>query len=129
MRDADEATAEPVPFPVPATFSSAETIASDESGWALSTPSAADSVSASAEEAAVQSAPSMDMFSPAEESAPAPAKTGGSDRMSEDDVERIARRVVQLISEDLIRNIAWEVVPEMAEMVVRDRIRQLESED
>ena len=44
-------------------------------------------------------------------------------------VDRIARRVVQLISEQVVRNIAWEVIPDMAEMVVKERIRQLEAQD
>jgi CheY-like chemotaxis protein len=43
-------------------------------------------------------------------------------------VDRIARRVVQLMSEQVVRNIAWEVIPDLAEMVVKERIRQLEAE-
>jgi hypothetical protein len=27
-----------------------------------------------------------------------------------------------------VRNIAWEVIPDLAEMVVKERIKQLESE-
>lgn len=48
--------------------------------------------------------------------------------LTEEQVDRIARRVVELMSEQLVRNIAWEVVPEVAEMVVKERIRQLEAE-
>jgi CheY-like chemotaxis protein len=47
--------------------------------------------------------------------------------LSDDDVERIARRLLELAS-DRIERIAWEVVPDMAEVVVRQRIRELESE-
>ena len=36
--------------------------------------------------------------------------------------------VVELMSEQVVRNIAWEVIPDLAEMVVKERIRQLESE-
>ena len=43
-------------------------------------------------------------------------------------VDRIARRVVQLMSDQVVRNIAWEVIPDLAEMVVKERIRQLEAE-
>ena len=43
-------------------------------------------------------------------------------------IERIARRVVQMLSADEVKKIAWEVIPDMAEMVVKERIRQLESE-
>jgi len=57
--------------------------------------------------------------------APAPAPTGD---LTDDQIDRIARRVVQLMSEQVVRNIAWEVIPDLAEMVVKERIRQLESE-
>jgi hypothetical protein len=43
-------------------------------------------------------------------------------------VDRIARRVVELMSDQVVRNIAWEVIPDLAEMVVKERIRQLETE-
>jgi len=46
--------------------------------------------------------------------------------LSDEDVERIARRVVELASER-IEQIAWEVIPDMAEIVVRERIRELEA--
>jgi len=47
----------------------------------------------------------------------------------ESDIERIARRVVELMSEQTVKNIAWEVIPDMAEMVVRERIRELENQN
>ena len=43
-------------------------------------------------------------------------------------IDRIARRVLELMSEKVVRNIAWEVIPDMAEMIVKERIRQLENE-
>jgi CheY-like chemotaxis protein len=43
-------------------------------------------------------------------------------------VDRIARRVVQLMADKVVRDIAWEVIPDLAEMVVKERIRQLEAE-
>jgi CheY-like chemotaxis protein len=52
----------------------------------------------------------------------------GSAELTDEQVDRIARRVVELISDQVIRNIAWEVIPDMAEMVVKERIRQLEAE-
>ena len=48
--------------------------------------------------------------------------------LSEEQIDRIARRVVELMSEQVVRNIAWEVIPDLAEMVVKERIRKLESE-
>jgi CheY-like chemotaxis protein len=52
----------------------------------------------------------------------------GSAELTEEQVDRIARRVVELISDQVVRNIAWEVIPDLAEMVVKERIRQLEAE-
>ena len=48
--------------------------------------------------------------------------------LSEGDVDRIARRVVELLGEKVVREIAWDIVPEMAERFVRARIQELESE-
>ena len=45
--------------------------------------------------------------------------------LSQDEVDRIARRVLEL-AEPLIERIAWEVIPDMAEMMVRQRIREIE---
>ncbi len=56
---------------------------------------------------------------------PAAALSGD---LSDEVIERIARRVVQMLSADEVKKIAWEVIPDMAEMVVKERIRQLESE-
>jgi CheY-like chemotaxis protein len=56
---------------------------------------------------------------------PAPAAAG---ELTDEQIDRIARRVVQLMSEQVVRNIAWEVIPDLAEMVVKERIKQLESE-
>lgn len=59
----------------------------------------------------------------------AASSTGGNGlELTDDQVDRIARRVIQLMSDQVVRNIAWEVIPDMAEMVVKERIRQLESE-
>jgi CheY-like chemotaxis protein len=51
-----------------------------------------------------------------------------SGKLSDEEVDRIARRVIELMSDSVVKNIAWEVIPDLAEMVVRERIRQLESE-
>jgi len=47
--------------------------------------------------------------------------------LTEEDIDRIAHRVIELAA-DRIEQIAWEVVPDMAEIVVRQRIRELEAE-
>ncbi len=49
-------------------------------------------------------------------------------RLSEADVDRIARRVVELISDRVVREVVWEVVPDLAEVVIKDRLRELEAQ-
>lgn len=56
----------------------------------------------------------------------AEASTNG--QLGEEDVERIARRVVELLSDKAVREVAWEVVPDLAELLIRDRLRELESQ-
>jgi fused signal recognition particle receptor len=58
----------------------------------------------------------------------APSMAAGGLDLTDDQIERIAKRVVQMMSEQVVRNIAWEVIPDMAEMVVKERIKQLEAE-
>ncbi len=55
-----------------------------------------------------------------------PATSGA---LSEEQIDTIARRVVELLSDKVIREIAWDVIPETAEMIVRERIRELEGEE
>jgi CheY-like chemotaxis protein len=64
---------------------------------------------------------------PAYEPAPAPDGNGHG-RLSDDDVDRIARRVVELLGDRTVRDVAWEVIPDMAEVIIRDRLRELESQ-
>jgi hypothetical protein len=47
--------------------------------------------------------------------------------LSDEDVDRIARRLLELAG-DRIEHIAWDVIPDMAEVVVRERMRELEAE-
>lgn len=67
---------------------------------------------------------------PAYEPAPAHAAHAGNGngRLSDDDVDRIARRVVELLGDRTVRDVAWEVIPDMAEVIIRDRLRELESQ-
>ena len=58
---------------------------------------------------------------------PAPEQTDDGGRLSDEDVDRIARRVLELASQR-IEEVAWEVIPDVAEIAVRERIRQLEAE-
>jgi CheY-like chemotaxis protein len=52
---------------------------------------------------------------------------GASAPLSDADVERIARRVAELVSERAVRDVAWEVVPDLAEVLLKARIRELEA--
>lgn len=49
-------------------------------------------------------------------------------RLSDEDVDRIARRLLELAGEKVVRDVAWEVVPDMAELVIKDRLRELEAQ-
>ncbi len=51
------------------------------------------------------------------------AANGG---LSDADVDRIARRLLELAG-DRIERIAWDVIPDMAEIVVRERVREIEA--
>jgi len=55
----------------------------------------------------------------------APSANGA---LSDADVDRIARRVVELIGDRVIREVSWEVIPDLAEVVIKDRLRELESQ-
>ncbi|MEM9553130.1 MAG: response regulator [Acidobacteriota bacterium] len=56
------------------------------------------------------------------------ATGGGNGALSDDDVERIARRVVELLGDSKFEQIVWDIVPDLAELVIRERISELESQ-
>jgi CheY-like chemotaxis protein len=60
--------------------------------------------------------------------APAPAAANGGGPLSDADVDRIARRVVELLGDKTVRDVAWEVIPDLAEVIIRDRLRELEAQ-
>ena len=55
--------------------------------------------------------------------------SSGPGPLTEDDVDRIAHRVVELLGDSVVRKVAWDVVPEMAERLVRERLAELERAD
>jgi len=58
-----------------------------------------------------------------------PAEVVAADpQLSEQDVERIARKVVEYLGEDIVREISWEVIPDLAEIVIKSRLRELEEQ-
>ncbi len=46
--------------------------------------------------------------------------------LTDDDIDRIARRVLELSGERIVRKIAWDVVPELAERIVKERLDELD---
>jgi CheY-like chemotaxis protein len=78
-------------------------------------------------------APPMPIIAPPPAAAPlavgsVSTSTNGGGHLSEEDIDRIARRVVELMGDKAVRDVAWEVVPDLAEVVIRDRLRELESQ-
>jgi len=55
--------------------------------------------------------------------------SSGTPTLSPADIDAIAQRVVARLSERVLREIAWDVVPDLAEIVVRERLRELERDD
>lgn len=47
-----------------------------------------------------------------------------ADQLSPEAIEAIARRVVEMMSDKVVREIAWEVVPELAELLVKKRLEE-----
>ena len=52
----------------------------------------------------------------------------GSPALSNEDIDRIAQRVIEIAGDGVLREVAWEVVPDLAEVIIRERLDQLESE-
>jgi CheY-like chemotaxis protein len=50
--------------------------------------------------------------------------TAGAAQFSPELVDAVARRVVELMSDRAVREIAWEVVPDLAERLIRERLAQ-----
>lgn len=66
--------------------------------------------------------------SPAAAGAASAVAGNGGGRLSDEDVDRIARRVVELLGDKAVRDVAWEVIPDLAEVIIRDRLRELEAQ-
>ena len=60
--------------------------------------------------------------------APPASAASAATGLSDQDVERIARRVAELVGEQAVKDVVWEIVPDLAEVVIKDRIQQLESQ-
>ena len=51
-----------------------------------------------------------------------------ADSLSPQMIDAIARRVVEMMSDSVVREIAWEVVPELAELMIKRQLEQKESQ-
>jgi CheY-like chemotaxis protein len=142
------AAPEPAPFSAgfswsePAVEPAVETAPAAPQTWELPSPEPAPAPSLSWEEPALAepeawspmaaAAPVVTAAAVAAEVAsspvPAPAASNGGGRLEDEDVDRIARRVVELLGDKAVRDIAWEVIPDLAEVIIRARLRELESQ-
>ncbi|HET9316861.1 MAG TPA: response regulator [Vicinamibacteria bacterium] len=106
-------------------------------GLATPVPGAAAEVPADFEEAPVfEPVPALEplaaAFEPVASAAPPPAAAPEAApalaaALSDAEVERIAARVAELIGDRVVRDVAWEVVPDLAEVLLKARIRELEA--
>ena len=60
--------------------------------------------------------------------ASAPATSVTADQLSPEMIDAIARRAVELMSDKIIREIAWEVVPDLAELLIKRQLEEKESQ-
>ncbi|HEX8150708.1 MAG TPA: response regulator [Pyrinomonadaceae bacterium] len=47
-----------------------------------------------------------------------------ADQLSPEAIEAVARRVVELMSDKVVREVAWEVVPELAELLIKQKLEE-----
>ena len=48
----------------------------------------------------------------------------GAPQLSPETIDAIARRAVELMSDGVVREIAWEVVPDLAERLIKRRLEE-----
>jgi CheY-like chemotaxis protein len=55
-----------------------------------------------------------------------PVSTGSfsADQLSPEMIDAIARRVVEMMSDKVVREIAWEVVPDLAELLIKQQLEE-----
>jgi DNA-binding PucR family transcriptional regulator len=80
-------------------------------------------------EALAAEASLTDLESLIPQAAAAASKSAAAGPLSDDDIDRIARRVLELSGERIVRKIAWDVVPDLAERLVKERLEELERAD
>ena len=93
-------------------------------------------IAEAASEAARASAPQVSPQTESPQVTPAPAQdfagltteanetVASSSELSPATIDAIARRVVEQMSEKVVREIAWEVVPDLAELLIKQKIAE-----
>jgi CheY-like chemotaxis protein len=78
-----------------------------------------------------QFAATLDTVTPVGSTSPA-ANVSGSNQLpfplTQEMIDIIARRAVEMLSEKVVQEIAWEVVPELAELLIKRRLEEKESQ-
>ena len=70
-----------------------------------------------------------DRTDPDRRESPAASPAATQTDLSDESLERLADLVVRKMSERVVREIAWEVIPGVAEALVRQRIKELEENE
>ncbi len=68
-------------------------------------------------------------MAPGGDALPATAPQGaapgaGAASLSESEMDSLARRIVGMMSADVVREVAWEVVPELSEVLIKERLQK-----
>ena len=61
---------------------------------------------------------------PEPEPAAAPSTNLSADQLTPEMIDAIARRVVEMMSDKVVREIAWEVVPDLAELLIKEQLEK-----
>ena len=75
-------------------------------------------------------APLMERVTDEEEPAPIHHVAGGQitlDQLAPEVIDAIARRAVEMLSEKVVREIAWEVVPDLSELMIKRQLEEKKS--
>jgi hypothetical protein len=51
-----------------------------------------------------------------------------AENLSPEMIDAIARRVVEMMSDKVVREVAWDVVPDLAELLIKQKLEEKESQ-
>jgi CheY-like chemotaxis protein len=125
-----EAITEPVEAPAQATevieateatFTSFDDTTRHDEAVSVAVPGASE---ATGDTSMTDSSPMTDTAATPEPQASATSTQAGAAQLSPETIDAIARRVVEHLSESVVREIAWEVVPDLAERLIRRKLEE-----